>query len=353
MEPTQRPGRSGAWKSEPAIGTRPIGGPVSPAPPGGALTPGPSTSIAPRPPAPRIRRSLPADHREDAPAGNPARAPDQGDRLGPDEPRLGDLGRAAVAEVAGERLAMIGHLAGPRQPVGQVPRPERRPGEGPPERLEVDGGPRPASRSTISRNRSARAAQYRGCRPRPGSSSRTKWPRMWISRPSSSALSSIPAISSMPSRSASGRATAMAESVSWSVIASAESPTPAAATGRPRPASRRRRNGSCGRAGPPRQVRSALQVGILQAMMAAGQSRPSGRLRRCPGPDAPVGGGARSPRPRPGSASPSVTGALAGFTDRASASPSGGPSARPPRRVASGASCPRTVRPPGGGRGCR
>ena len=70
--------------------------------------------------------------------GNPTRTPDQGDRLGPGEPRLGDLGGSAVAEVAGERLAEAGDLVRPHQPVGQVAAAERGAGKGLAECHQVD-----------------------------------------------------------------------------------------------------------------------------------------------------------------------------------------------------------------------
>ena len=63
-----------------------------------------------------------------------------------------------------------------------------------------------------------------------GSESRMKYPRMCSSRPSYSEVSSTPDISSMPHHAASGRATCRADTVSWSVMASAPSPTRAAAT---------------------------------------------------------------------------------------------------------------------------
>ena len=56
--PTQRPGRSGAWKSDPAIGTRPYFEAHSRRrTPSFARTPGPSTSMEPRPPPTSVRRA--------------------------------------------------------------------------------------------------------------------------------------------------------------------------------------------------------------------------------------------------------------------------------------------------------
>ena len=253
IEPTQRPGRSWAWKSEPAIGTRPSAAAQSRsrAPQAGGDRRG-------RRPRWRRGRRRPGRQRRLAEiigrvgqAGDAPRAADQGDRLGPGQPGLGHLRGAAVAQVAGERLAGAGDLAGPRQPVGQVATAERRAGEGPPQGLQVDREPQASSRSAIAASRSAAARRGAAVAARrAGSSSRTKWPRMWTRGRRSSAVSSIPAISSTPSRSASGRATARAESVSWSVIASAAGPTRPRRSP-PRTASRRRRSGWCARAGRP------------------------------------------------------------------------------------------------------
>ena len=67
-------------------------------------------------------------------------------------------------------------------------------------------------------------------------------------------VSSTPGISSMPSRAASGRATARAEIVSWSVIASAVRARRRPRRRRPRRASKRRRNASYGRADRPERL---------------------------------------------------------------------------------------------------
>ena len=192
--------------------------------------------------------------------GNAARAADQGDRLGPGEPGLGDLRRAAVAEVAGERLATAGDLPGPHQPVGQVPTAERGAGEGAAQGLQVDRQAQPveplghrarAARRAAARRRVAAASSA-------GSSSRTKWPRMWTSRPSCSAVSSTPAISSTPSRSASGRATARAETRVVVGDRQRRQADRRPRRGPPRRASRRRRSGSCGRAGRPPAAGSGM-----------------------------------------------------------------------------------------------
>ena len=236
IDPTQRPGRSGAWKSEPAIGTRRQ--PVRP----GAEASAPLGRDAGTGDLQRGEAAVDQDPQRRFPeiiggmgeTGNPTRTPDQGDRLGPGEARLGDLGESAVAEVAGERIAVAGDLLRPHQPVGQVAAAESGAGKGLAERHQVDleaqrgesVGHR--AKSIGAGVREARRVAARSA----GSSSRTKWPRMWISRPrSSTAVSSTPPISSTPRRAASGRATAIAERVSWSVIASAVRPTqPAAIT---------------------------------------------------------------------------------------------------------------------------
>ena len=74
--------------------------------------PGPSTSIAARPIATKLCKGRLAKiiggMRE---GGNPARRADQGDGLGDRDARLGHVGRAAVAEVQGERGAAIRDLA--------------------------------------------------------------------------------------------------------------------------------------------------------------------------------------------------------------------------------------------------
>ena len=71
-------------------------------------------------------------------AGDTPRGDDQGDRLAPGEPGLGDVPRAAVAEVAGEGVAGGDRLAGPDEPVGQMLAADRGAGMGVADRLEVD-----------------------------------------------------------------------------------------------------------------------------------------------------------------------------------------------------------------------
>ena len=183
---------------------------------GGRRSPGPSTSMAPRPPSARVAQGrLAGDHRRGwaRPATPPAPriraiAAAQGSR------GLATSRGAAVAEVAGERLARAGDLAGPRRASrpgagGRAWRGGRR---GPAPRGRRAGPAPRAARPSRGAARPAPSAHRRGRRPGRGSSSRTKWPRMWTSRPSCSAVSSTPATSSTPSRAASGRATARAES---------------------------------------------------------------------------------------------------------------------------------------------
>ena len=141
-------------------------------------------------------------------AGDAPRAADQPDRLGRVQPGLGHARGPAVAQVAGERLADAGDLPGPRQLLGQVPAAQDRAGEGSPQSVQVDRQPlvapaaRPSTAAASPGPRGAVPARRAG----PSSSSRTKWPRRWSSRPSRWQLSSTPATSSTPSRSASGRA---------------------------------------------------------------------------------------------------------------------------------------------------
>ena len=189
IAPTQRPGRSGAWKSEPAIGTRPSRRPSRAA----AAEPG-GRSRARRPRSPRGPPSASVSERRQpeiigrmGQPGDAARAADQGDRLG--------------ARRAGAWAPRPGRR---RRGSGRTPRDGRRPGRSAPAsrpgaggRASRGGRPRAsASRSTrrpsvgqpLDHRREPVARGRRGAvagRDRSaGSSSRTKWPRMWSSRPS-------------------------------------------------------------------------------------------------------------------------------------------------------------------------
>ena len=122
--------------------------------------PGPATSIAPRPaPASVCNVSSREIIGRVGEPGNPAGAPDQGDRLVPGQPRLGDLRGAAVAEVAGERLARAGYLLVRASQSARCRRPSVARGKAPCERRQVDPEAQLASRSAIALIRPARAAR--------------------------------------------------------------------------------------------------------------------------------------------------------------------------------------------------
>ena len=122
MAPTQRPGRSAAWKSLPAM-------PIEPKPVGPGTNPpalavreawavdldGPQTLIDER-----LEPRIAGDHAVDAPMRRRRRP--RGSRQSPGrfEPRLVNAGRASIAQVSCEDLAHTGHLARSRQVIGQM-----------------------------------------------------------------------------------------------------------------------------------------------------------------------------------------------------------------------------------------
>ena len=89
----------------------------------------------------------------------------------------------------------------------------------------VIGNPSWFIRSTIRPMRSARSSPSRSEKlASPGSVGSTKWPRMWISRPSASVETSIPGTRRIPWASAAAWARASPFTVSWSVTARAFTP---------------------------------------------------------------------------------------------------------------------------------
>ena len=164
--------------------------------------------------------------------GHAAGSLDQGDRPLTVEPRFINASGASVSQKPREDLARTGDLAGSRQVVGQMTPSQDARGKTRRTASRSIESPSIRRRSTMASNRRARPVRSDAM----ASQKRRVVVADEIPQDVNLAIiiagqvSSTPVINSMPHRAASGRATARAETVSWSVIASAARPTLAAAT---------------------------------------------------------------------------------------------------------------------------